>query len=115
MGVRLRPLVCCWAAEATAGRKGGVAATVVARLYRVTWRRAVGEVVAAVRMRRLARRRVVAAKAGVVCEVAATAARLLRTPWHRTAAAVATGVRVARQQAAVVVVGVDRQGVGLVT
>ena len=57
----------------------------------------------------------VAAKAGVVCEVAATAARLLRTPWHRAAAAVATGVQVARQQAAVVVVGVDRQGVGLVT
>ena len=68
----------------------GVAATTAVRLIRTPWRRAVGEVVGAVRMLRLARRRVVAAKAsvegrerrtgrkgGTVCEAAATAARLL--------------------------------------
>ena len=43
----------------------GVAATTAVRLIRKPWRRAVGEVVGAVRMLRLARRRVVAAKASV--------------------------------------------------
>ena len=50
------------------GRKGGVvreAAATAVRLIRTPWRRAVGEVVVAVRMLRLARRQVVAAKASV--------------------------------------------------
>ena len=43
----------------------GVAVTTAVRLIRTPWRRAVGEVVAAVRMLRLVRRRVVAAKASM--------------------------------------------------
>ena len=79
------------------GKEGdvvGVAATTAVCLIRMLLRRVVGEVVAAVRMLRLARR---GRKGGTVCEAAATAAaQLIRVTRRRAVEEVVAAVRLIR-------------------